>query len=281
MYQKILLSFVLFALTAKSEKPVVLVSIPPYQTLVEKIGGDSLTVKTIVPVGANPHTFEPTARQASQTVKATLWLRIGEPFEEKLTSFLEGQKTAPKVYDLRDGVHLIGAHEGGCSCHEKDHLDRHLWLSTKELAIQAEKVASVFTSHFPEKKEFFEANLAAYKQELQETDAEIQKTLKPLKDRLFITSHGAFAYFCRDYSLEQLSVEFEGKDPRPKHVESIFERALNGHAKTALELPQYNNKGVSLIAKKLNLDLKWIDPYSPDSLKTMRHLAQLLVDEDL
>ena len=93
-----------------------------------------------------------------------------------------------------------------------------------------------------------------------------------------MVSHPAFGYFCKDYALKQLSVEYEGKDPRPRHLENVLREAKKGSLKLAITLPQYNNKGTLLIAEKLNLSTQMIDPYSSDYLATMDQLAQMIAE---
>jgi len=255
-----------------SRKPLLLVSIAPYQFLAERIAGPDFEVKSIAPSNANPHAFEPTSSQVAEMTRAAAWFRIGEPFEEKILPYLNQIRT---IYDLRTGISLLG---GSASCHEcsKDHFDRHIWMSPKLTGQQAAAIATVLSERFPDQKTQFEKNLTVLQGQLSMLDIEIQTLLTPVQDRTLLVSHPAFAYFCKDYGFEQLSVEFEGKDPRPKHLEDLLKKAISEHTEIALALPQYNNKGTQLIAEKLSLDLHEIDPYSPDYFQTMRKLARLI-----
>ena len=63
----------------KEPKPLVWVSIAPYQQLAQRIAGPTIEVQTIVPQGANPHSFEPTSKQAAEMRLGRVWFRIGEP----------------------------------------------------------------------------------------------------------------------------------------------------------------------------------------------------------
>src|SRR5579872_6172720 len=65
--------------------PTILTSIPPYAYFIQKIAGETVTVQTLVPAGANPHLFEPTPKQVEEAHQALLWLQIGEAFEKKVT----------------------------------------------------------------------------------------------------------------------------------------------------------------------------------------------------
>lgn len=259
-------------------KPLVLVSIAPYQFLAEQIGRDAIDVQTIIPAGSNPHAYEPTSRQVLEIARGQIWFRIGEPFENKVLSLIKDRNPELAIFDLRDGIELLASGEETCAHCSLDHLDRHIWLSPKLAGKQAESIADVLALQFPEKKELFQKNLDSFLAQLFQLDAEIEALLEPLQDRVLVVSHPAFTYFCRDYRLEQLSVEQEGKDPRPRHLEEMMDKAIQGHAEIALALPQYNNKGAQMIAERLNVPIRMIDPYSFEYFETMRKLARMIAD---
>lgn len=260
----------------EAAKPLALVSVAPYRTFVERIAGDWLEVKTVVPSGSDAHSFELTPREAEQLRRAKVWFRIGEPFEKRALTLLE--QTPVRLVDLREGIELM--EEEGLHCHHcgMDHLDRHIWMSPKLAKVQAAAIARALSEMYPERAEVFAANLAQLESDLDGLHAEIQAILAPVVDRTFLVSHPSFGYFCRDYDLTQLSVEFEGKDPRPQHLEEILEQARLGHAEVAFALPQYNNKGAQLIAEELRLPVRMVNPYSADYFETMRLFAHLIAD---
>lgn len=260
----------------EGKKPLILVSIAPYKFLAERVAGAEFEVQTVVPPGANPHAFEPTSHQVNQMGRGLVWFRIGEPFEEKVMPVLKG-RNGIAIQDLRDGIELIEeGHPLGCSHCCMDHFDRHIWLSPKLAASQAKIIEGALAERFPEHRELFAQNLERLEGELALLDEEIAAILEPVKERVILVSHPAFGYFCKDYSFSQLSVEYEGKDPRPKHLEEILKQAGEKRAEIALALPQYNNKGAQLIAERLHVPVHLIDPYSPEYFETMRKLAHLI-----
>ena len=250
-----------------SRKPLLLVSLAPYQTLVQTIAGEEFEVRTVVPIGADPHNYEPTAQQLTQISQGKIWFRIGEPFEAKLLPCLK----TTNLVDLRDALPLI---EGQCQSH--NHQDRHLWLSPKLLTIQAERITAALSEMFPENQKKFEERLYLIICDLKTLDLEIENQLRSAKVRTFLVSHPAFAYFCRDYDCRQLSIEHEGKDPRPKELENTLRLAKEHQVMLSITLPQYNNKGAQLIAENLQIPVRMIDPYAADYLNTMKKLAELI-----
>lgn len=258
-----------------NKKPILLVSIPPYQSLVQKIAGDTFEVVTVVPPNADPHTYEPTARQLSEIADGCIWFRIGEPFEKKLLPLLQKAESM----DLRNGLSMIETNDNHHCGHEHgDTRDRHIWLSPKMVAFQTAAIAANLGDHFPEQKEAFFERAVTLQKELIDLDLEIEARLHDTTVRSFLVSHPAFAYFCRDYGCQQLSIEQEGKEPRPKEVEQVFQAALATGAEVAIAIPQHNNKGAQLIAGKLKIPIRVIDPYAEDCMETMRKLANLIAN---
>ncbi len=259
---------------ANTEKIKLLVSIAPYQTIVQRIAGDEFEIVTVVPPNVNPHTYEPTSKQAASLQNGAVWFQIGEPFEKKLHYLL---RTTRNV-DLRASASMIETQAHHCEGCGQDHLDRHIWLSPRQTALQAEQIGAVLQEMYPTQADAIALRLAQLQADLIELDEEITTRIQDVPARTFLVSHPAFAYFCRDYGLQQLAVEHEGKDPRPKDLEIIFQSALRQQTEVAIALPQHNNKGAQLIAEKLRIPIRIIDPYSAQYFETIRALANLIAN---
>ncbi len=254
------------------KKPLVLVSLAPYQFFAEKIGRGIVDVEVIVPPGMDAHTFEPPPRLADLFQKSTIWFRIGESFETKLSPLFEKHL---EIVDLRDGVEiLLPPREHRCCAHDTQ--DRHFWLSPKTASFQARKMEEALSKRFPEHGPLFRQHCDELILELSTLDAELKTLLKPLQGSSFVVSHPAFAYFCRDYGLKQLSLEREGKELGPRDLSRFLLQAQEDHPLLALTLPQHGKKGTECVAKELGLLVKNIDPYAYEYFDTMRLLARLL-----
>lgn len=263
----------------KGKQPtVVLVSLAPYQFLVEQIGGESVKTQILIPQNANPHNFEPTSKQIAQIAKADIWFCIGEPFEKKLFPLLKQKNPHLIICDLRHDIELLSI-EGSCSCaHDSfDSLDRHIWLSPRLAEQQAAVIAHILSEYLVSEAIQIQNRLDCLRAEFKQLDEELTVLLKPLQGQAFVVSHPAFGYFCRDYQMRQLSIEDAGKEPRPRHLEKMMEKAIQMQARVAFALPQHNNKGAYLIAERLQIPLRTIDPYGSNYFEMMRFLARCIV----
>lgn len=264
----------LYSLNLDAHVPNVLVSIAPYKFFVEKIAEDTVNATLIVPAGASAHTYEPSPRQIMTAGKAIAWFCIGESFESRVTSALKAHHPEMMIIDLRKNVDMIKVdpQTGSCCCHANSQ-DLHVWLSIRQVEIQLQTMTSALSSLLPENTARYQKNLALLLKELNALDQQISALLKPLQDRLILVSHPAYAYFCRDYGLAQLSIEFEGKDPTPQQVTTILNKARAAKIKKVYIQMQYNNKGARLFAKELGAEVVLLDPYSEHYFASMLEIA--------
>lgn len=253
----------------------VLVSVAPHKFFVEKIAGNTLDIGLMVPAGASSHTYEPTPRQMIAVAKANIWFQIGEGFELRAGQALRSHNPHLQLIDLQQGLDLIYEH---CCCHahhaHASCTDPHFWLSARQAKIQAKTIARTLIAAFPQHKDLYEQNLQVFLTELDSLDKAIIDILAPLNERTIMVSHPAYAYFCRDYNLKQLSIEFEGKDPTPQQLTAVIQKAHQDHIKKIFIQLQYSNKGAKLIAQQLGAEIITLDPYAEDYINTMLAIAK-------
>ena len=111
----------------------IFVSIAPIKPLVEAIVGDDFQIEVLVPAGASPETFEPSAKQFVALNNSKLIFSTGLlDFERALLKRVHNQS---KIIDLSNGISTIA---GSCShthhgrhCHHG--VDPHIWCSPKSI----------------------------------------------------------------------------------------------------------------------------------------------------
>jgi zinc transport system substrate-binding protein len=267
----------LFSVNTVYAKETVLVTLPPYAYLVKRISGDTVTVETLIPPGANPHLFEPTPQEVSKAVQAKLWFCIGEQLEGKILTALHEKNKNLVSIDLCQGIALMSGHDhGGKHHHHEEGKDRHLWLSPKLAKIQARTIAEALSNRFPDHRSHYQIQLQSLLLDLDLLDQQIHTALDPLKGKAILVSHPAFGYFCRDYGLRQISIECEGKDPLPHALSRIIKQAKETGVTTVFAVSPHNNKGAETIADRLHLPLITIDPYSSDYMQNMGLISELM-----
>ncbi len=251
----------------------VLVSVSPHKFFVERIAEGTLNVVVMVPAGASAHSYEPSPKQMIAASKADLWFYIGEGFEARAKQALKSHHPALQLIDLRQNIPLITAGHH-CSKHRGNCEDLHFWLSPKLAKIQAATIATSLIATYPEHRELYQHNLNSFLQELDELDRQIAALLSPLQNRTLLVSHPAYGYFCQEYNLKQISIEWEGKDPTPQQLTNILNEARQAKIKTVFIQPQYSNKGAKLIADVIGANIVSLDPYSESYMTTLLLIAK-------
>lgn len=253
----------------------VIVSIAPYRSIVQEIVGSTATVGIMVPPGADMHAFEPSPRQMLEISQADLWFRVGEPFEKKALEALKAYNSQLQIIDLRKHVLLI--YESTCpNCSHGE--DLHFWLSPSTVKKQAAQITSTLSSCYPENASLYQENFNRLQNKLDNLDASIKKALASLQNRLLFVSHPSFAYYGRDYNLQQYSIEFEGKDPSPKQLTTVLNFAKEHHVKTVFAEKQTGTKGASLVASQIGANLIILDPFATPYEEMMKILTQQIIN---
>lgn len=257
--------------------PVVLVSVPPYLYFVKKIAEDTVSVQSLVPSGANPHLYEPIPKQVQLQKQAVLWVKLGEKADQKVQKVFQELKTPPFIIDLTEDLDLLSyKNTSGHRCSHQGAKDLHIWLSPKMMQVQVKKITQALIQLFPIYKEFYQSNSNALLKELEQLDQELAITLKNKQGKAILVSHPAFAYFCRDYKLEQLSLEEEGKDCLPQYIPELLQKIKTLHIGGIIIEPQHSSKAAKLIAQDLQIPIYVIDPYSEDYIVGLKQTAKVV-----
>ena len=90
---------------------------------------------------------------------------------------------------------------------EHGEYDPHLWLSLSGAAAEVQNIADAFSEADEENASYYQNNCASYIDELNSLMDEYSEKFKACESNTLVTSHAAFAYFCRDFDLIQQSVE--------------------------------------------------------------------------
>lgn len=257
-----------------AHQQTILVSIPPFKYYVQSLMGGAVPVESVVPAGANPHIFDPSARQLARFSDAVIWFKIGETFERKVAGALRHANSNLKEINLLDGLDLIQSSD--CPHCAQHAADLHVWLSARLGQQIAKKIAQALEIQFPTYQQQIRNNLGQLIAMLDALDQRLAAQLANHQGEAILVSHGAFAYFCRDYGLRQLTVEKAGKEPSARQLTEVIAEARATRTDVAILQVQFNNKGTELVAKELGLRTCTIDPLYEEIPTTLTQLADCI-----
>lgn len=260
----------------------VFVSILPQAYFVERVGGDQVDVSVMVGPGQSPATYEPRPKQMAELSKAKLYFRIGVPFESVWINRITVTNRRMKVVDTRRGIELLPIkayqHDENESHyhHDKGVEDPHIWLSLRLVKIQAHNICHALIAQDPAHKSYYEGNLASFHNDLDKLDAEIIKILRAPKASPFLVFHPVWGYFARDYGLEQVPIEVEGKKPSAKTLARLIKQAKQEGIKVVIVQQQFSEKSADTVARAIGGKIIHVDPLAKDYLNNMKKIAETL-----
>ncbi|MBE9580653.1 MAG: zinc ABC transporter substrate-binding protein, partial [Proteobacteria bacterium] len=213
-------------------------------------------------------------KQMAKLSKASLFFRIGVPFENVWIERISKANPRMKVIDTRQGVELMPmkAHH-----HGKGIKDPHIWLSLRLVKSQAKNICDAFILEDPDHTAYYEANLRAFHHDLDKLDAEITGILKNLKNRQVMVFHPAWGYFCHDYALEQVPVELEGKEPSAKALARFIAQAKAEGIRVVFVQKQFSKESAETVAEAIGGEVVQVDPLAKDYLQNMKKIAETFV----
>jgi zinc/manganese transport system substrate-binding protein len=157
--------------------------------------GDMVDVEVIMPLGADPHDFAPSTRQAEAMTEADVLVVNGAGFEAGMTNLIDSVD-AP-VLAAADVVELL---------EDDGAIDPHLWTDPVRMIQVVEAFAAEMGAADGIDAGRLEQNAAAYVEELALLDQELETELSSIDDadRVLVTNHEVLGYFADRYDFEVL-----------------------------------------------------------------------------
>jgi len=250
-------------ITLSFAKQNIVVSIVPEASIVKSIVADKANILTVVPIGTSPHTYAPTPSTMQKLQKSDLYFAIGVEFEKIWLDRFKTQNKNLKIVNIAKDIKLINNNP-------------HIWLSIKNLKTMAKNIYQEISKTDPKNKEFYKNNLQNYLQKLQICENDIKNKLKTKKNKIFMTFHPAFTYFANEFSLTQIPIEINGKEPSLKELVKVIKKAKQNSIKTVITSPEFSDKSARVIAQELKANVVKISPLNPDICKTLNSIVDNL-----
>lgn len=267
------------------------VSILPQVEIVKKLLPNA-NITTLMPAGADPHTYEPKPKQMMELSKAKVFLGIGVEIEDIWLKRL-AENTNIKIIHTDENIQKNNYshkelnehhHEDKEEHHHHEHhhehsgLDVHIWTDPILLKQIAQNSANALKEAFPNESKTIDENLKNYEKELDELNLKIYDLTKNVNVKGFISAHPSWGYFAKRYNLVEYTLEFEGKEIKPSELAKIIEIAKDKKACLVLKAPQFNDKLAKTIHKESGLKLVEINQLSNELSKELLNFAKIIND---
>ena len=219
-----------------SEEVRVLASLEIFADMVRNVGGDRVMVEALLPSGADVHTYELPPSRVADVARADIIFLNGLDLEEQAGKIARTNASGP-VIELIEALPVIDDNP-------------HLWLDVRLAAGYVERIRDELTNIDPEGRMVYEVNAAAYLEELESLDLEMERAIGtiPAEDRRLVTFHDAYVYLAQRYGLEVIAVvaPSPGQEPSARDLGELAD-AIEGLPAVFKE-PQFNAAVLELVA---------------------------------
>ncbi len=218
-----------------------------FADFVRQVGGDRVDVSTLIPAGADPHTYEPGPRRVAKLTKADLVIVNGLGLEAALEDVVEENTSSSAILvELVEGLPVIDKNP-------------HLWLNVQNAIAYVERIRDALAEIDPAGAEAYRANADSYLTELRTLDEEVTAAIDsiPPERRKLVTFHDAFPYLAQRYGLEVIGVVVAspGKEPSAKDVANLVDAIAAEDVPAVFKEPQLNARILELAADDAGVEV--------------------------
>jgi zinc transport system substrate-binding protein len=261
-----------------NSKLQVISSFNPLHEFSQIVGQDKVDVRLLVPVGVEPHDWEPTIKDIQEIQKSNLIIINGIGFENWVDNLAENNYQGI-IVDTSEGI-LIN------NLDQKNTVDPHIWLNPIYAKKQVQNIALAFSNNDPENGEFYTTNAAEYGKKLDLLDLKIRTELSDCNDD-FIAFHDAFSYFAKEYDLNQHTIVPSNNshgEVTAKTLENVISKARELNIKVIFSEESVNTKTSQIIANEIGGKVLVLSPleivsdgdYISKMNQNLEHLKEVL-----
>lgn len=251
----LLLAFVLAACgsATASASPVgglqVVTTTTVFADIVRNVGGDRVTVTSIIPAGVGPEDYEPKPDDARLVAGARLIVKNGVGLDDFLDRLLGANGEDATVLTLGDGIDTISVN---------GEANPHFWLDptlVRDHYLPA--IVTKLSALDPAGAPTFEANAASYAKQLDTLDATLKAQVEtiPVADRKLVTFHDAFPYFARHFGFELVGVILAnvGQEPTASDLAALVAAVKATGVKAVFSEAQFSSKLSQTLAEEAGI----------------------------
>ncbi|MCC6013688.1 MAG: zinc ABC transporter substrate-binding protein [Candidatus Verstraetearchaeota archaeon] len=230
----------------KSEKIKVVATFYPLAYLAEKIGGERVSVYTLIPYNVEVHNWQPSPSDIMTIENSDIIILNGAGldwwFESEILPLIN--ISGKIIVNTTEGLPLI--------LHNNQY-DPHTWLSPYMAKLQAEKILSALIKKDPLGEKYYKERFKEIESKLNEIDEKYLIELKNKKRDIIIVSHEAFGYLAERYGFKQIGIIgiSAEEEPNPRLILEIIELMKKYNLTTLYFDPIYSDKYVKMIKNEL------------------------------
>lgn len=224
----------------------VVTSIFPLYDIAQHIAGERLAVTYVVPVGANPHHYEPLPTTAVELQHAKLFIGIHREFDGWITDLLSDKTRIEFILSREESLYP----------------NPHIWLTPRGGKRIAGDVAHLLATIDPNNRDYYFDNLSIYERELSKLDSTLFFLFNRAACKQFIQWHPAWDYLARDYHLTIIATieHGHGVEPSVKQFMQLVDEAKEKQVKVIVTGLHARSNAAKMLTREIGGVLLKLDP---------------------
>lgn len=241
-------------------------TISTLNSFVQGVGGEHVSVKNIVPIGASPETFEPAPQDVATVADADVLVENGAGLESWLDRLLRDAGSRDlRVVVCADGLPVVNDNP-------------HLWMDPVFAKHYVLEIRDALIAVDPSHAADYRRNAASYDRRLDRLVASIRGQIAtiPPSHRYMIVFHNAWQYYNDRFGITTLGfVERNpGQEPNPQQIARLIDLAKQHHVRGVFSEPEYSPKLLYSIAQ--GAGIKVVENLYDDSVGTDPRVANYI-----
>jgi zinc/manganese transport system substrate-binding protein len=241
------------ARAAQAEPLKVVASFTILGDLAKQVGGDDVTVTTLVSPNGDAHVFQPTPSDAKALKDADMIIINGLGFEGWMGRLIKASDTQAPVITASTGItKTLTLKDTEDKNHDHDHhhhgsIDPHAWQNVTNGRVYVKTIAEALQKTDPANASTYGERAAKLDADLAALDAWVKTDIAtvPPEKRRVITTHDAFGYFADAYQVTFLAPTGFSTDDEPsaKEMRHLIQQIQSGKTR-ALFLESMGNPNI-------------------------------------
>jgi ABC-type Zn uptake system ZnuABC Zn-binding protein ZnuA len=279
---------------SEGSSPVVLTSTTFLADITRNVAGDRVQVGSLLPVGVDPHSYQPTPRDAATISQSELLILNGLEYEEFIESLLENAGGSRTIVTASDGIppREMEEHENEEEDQGHEAGDPHMWLDPNLVIIYVENIREGLVHFDPDGATVYQSNADAYTSQLKDLDAWIVEQVNqiPVEKRLLVTNHEALGYFAKQYGFTVVGTVIEtfssNASPSAQQLAELIEQIRSSGAPaifldtsdSPIFAQQIADETGARVVTDLHLESLTKGPPAPTYIDMMKHNVTQIVN---
>lgn len=230
--------------------------------IVAQVGADNIELTSLLPQGADPHTYTTTPQDVVAVTKAQVIFANGANLEADFLPRLLQQTQAPVVY-VSQGIQFREMDKAASQNQNEEHgnIDPHTWTTPANALVFVDNIESALSALDPAHAQTYTNNAQEYMAELTALDKWVTQQIEtiPANNRKLVTDHQIFGYYVDRYGLQQVGAVIPGfstaAEPSAREVATLEDAIRQYHVGAIFIGTTVNSSLAEQVAKDTNIKL--------------------------